>query len=157
MTTRHKSHTRPAKDDAREMDEEYQCSSSLWPLIRLRVPKALREQVDRVAALGGLSLHDIELMEYLAHEAAAERIKKLAKRRDTSVAISECLRQQVQSRKHLRTLRLAMSPIGTPNDMRHPEPEAEARKRAASEKLDAAAATAADPGTEPDLGDDLVN
>lgn len=148
-----KSHTR-GKDDAREMDEEFQCASRLWGRMRRRVPAKVREYVDIVAELGGMSLHDIELLEVTAHRSLEERIKRLEKRPKSTTAIASCLSLQVQSRKHMRTLRLAMSPIGTPNDQRHPEPEQAAKRRAAHEKL---AAAEANPEAKTDLGDELVN
>lgn len=138
------SHTR-GKDQAREMDDAEQSASRLWSIIRGRFPKAVRELVDQVADLGGLSLHDIELLELAAHEALEARIQRLSRRKNTASAVTKMLSVQLQSRKHLRTLREALSPIKTPN-------EAPARvPKAIGDRL------VVRDNDRADLGDDIVN
>jgi hypothetical protein len=141
-----------AKDEAVEMDAEHQGTSKLWAQVRGKVSPRVREIVDLVAANGGLTLHDIELMEVTAHAQLAERIRRLEKVPKSTTAIASCLQMQGQARKHLRTLRLVMAPIGTPNDQRHVEPEAEAKRRALQAELAASAERAGG-----DTGDELVN
>ena len=153
-----KSNTR-AKDTAVDMDASYQCTSRAWAVIRPYFSARVRARVDKIAEIGGLSLHDIELFELAAYSALDERIKRLERRPKGATALAACLSLQLQSRKHLRTLRLAQSPIGTPNDMRHPEPEAEARRREAHASLAAAVERqeAARARGEIDLGDELIS
>lgn len=138
------SHTR-GKDQAREMDEAAQSASRVWRLLRSRFPKAVRERVDAVAEAGGLSLHDIELLEFAAHEVLEERVRRLSRRKNTASAVTKLLSVQLQSRKHMRTLREAMSPIKTPNESSPKLP------RAIGDRL------VVKDSDKSDLGDDLVN
>lgn len=147
-----KSHTL-GKEDALEMAEEADSSSRIWSRLRTLFPAKVRERVDIVAEMGGLSLHDIELLEFAAHESCDERIKRLQRRPQTATAIASLESIKLQSRKHLRNLRLAQNPISDPNNMRHPEPESEQRKAEAREKLARDTATPRPP----DIGDELVN
>jgi hypothetical protein len=125
-----------------------------WAGVRASYSDEVRAKVDAVAEAGGLSLHDIELLEYAEHETLAARIddllRAMAEGEKTGTAVTALYSVRLQSRKHLRTLRIAMTPIGTPNDNRHPTSEEQAKKDAAL----AAVAEGADPN---DTGDELVN
>lgn len=112
-----------AKTEAVEMEDGFNTSSRLWGKIRLRFPGAVRELVDIVADLGGLTLHDVELLQVAQYQRLEERIKRLEKRPQTSTAVSKLESLKLQCLKHLRTLRVVMNPITTPNEGRHPEPE----------------------------------
>lgn len=125
----------PAKAEALEMEQDFQTSSRLWLKIRRRFPRAVTEFVDDVAELGGLSLHDIELLQCAQLQRLEERIRRLEKRPKTSTAVSKMESLKLQAMKHLRTLRLAQSPISTPNDQRHPEPEELELRRQAKARL----------------------
>lgn len=125
----------PAKAEALAMDEEFQSTSRLWARIRKRFPRAVTEFVDVVAELGGLSLHDIELLQCAQLERLEQRIRRLEKRPKTSTAVSKMESLKLQGMKHLRTLRLAQAPISTPNDQKHPEPEELELRRQAKERL----------------------
>lgn len=142
------------KEDALAMVEAADSSSRVWGMMRKLFSAQVRERVDLVADVGGLSLHDIELLEFANHENMTERIKRLERKSMTATAISTLESVRLQSRKHLRVLRCAMNPITDPNGQRHPEPDSEARKAAARERLaNAPEATT----TVTDTGDELVN
>lgn len=142
------------QDQAVDMADAAASSSAAWSLVRLRYPKPVRELVDRFAAVGGVSLLDIMLMELAAHEQLAERIKRLERKPKSTTAVAAALHQQGTSRKHLRSLRVLMDPISTPNDGRHPTSE-DADSGAERERaLQELAETETDPE---DVGDDLVN
>ena len=141
------------RPDVLEAIEEADSSSRIWARLRRLYPAKVRERVDIVAEVGGLSLHDIELLEFAAHESCDERIKRLQRRPQTATAIASLESIKLQSRKHLRNLRLAQNPISDPNNMRHPEPESEQRKAEARFRL----AGATTPTRAPDIGDELVN
>lgn len=147
-----KSKTR-GQDTAVDMADAAASASTAWSVVRLRYPKTVRALVDRLAAVGGVSLLDIMLMELAAHEQLGERIKRLERRPKSTTAVAAALHQQGTSRKHLRSLRVLMDPIGTPNDGRHPTSEG-----AAAEKQARALQELAETETDPeDVGDDLVN
>lgn len=154
-----KSHVR-GKEEALEMVEEADSSSRIWTRLRGLYPKKVRERVDIVAEMGGLSLHDIELLEFASHEVLAERIKRLERRPMTATAIASLESIRLQGRKHLRNLRLAQNPITDPNNQRHPEPESEAKKADARARLaekNATKAQAIVAAVRPDTGDELVS
>lgn len=147
-----KSKTR-GQDQAVDMADAAATSSRAWQLMRGRYPKPVRELVDRFAEEGGVSLLDIMLLELAAHEQLGERIKALMRRPKTSTAVSQALHQQGTCRKHMRSLRVLMDPIASPNVSRHPtsEDELEGKRERALAEL---AETEADGD---DVGDDLVN
>lgn len=130
-----KSHVRSrATEEAAEMGEAFESASRLWPRIRGRFPLAVRRIVDIVAELGGVTLHDVELMQMAQLERLEARIKRLERKPQTSTAVADLESLKLQCLKHLRALRLAQSPITTPNEGRHPEPEEiELRRRAKAE------------------------
>jgi hypothetical protein len=112
----------------------------------------VRALVDEVAETGGLSLLDLELMEFAEHANLRERIKRLEKQKQATTAIASCESLRVQCRKSMRTLVIARDGgLGSPNGQRHPSPEDEAKKQAAYDKL--AAAKLADD----DTGDELLH
>lgn len=127
-----KSHVRSAaKTAAAEMEDDFESASRFWGRLRLRFPKAVREVVDIAAELGGLTLHDIELLQVAQFQRLEERIKKLERKPQTSTAVSKLESLKLQCLKHLRTIRVVSNPITTPNEGRHPEPEEmELRRRA---------------------------
>lgn len=125
----------PAKTAAAEMESDFNGASRLWGRLRRRFPRAVREVVDVVGELGGLTLHDIELLQVAQWQRLDERIKRLEKQKQTSTAISKLESMKLQCLKHLRTLRLAQSPITTPNEGRHVEPEELELRRQAKARL----------------------
>lgn len=120
-----------------------------WACVRSAYSDEVRAKVDAIAEAGGLSLHDIELLEFAEHETLAEEIDDLRTQEKATTAISALYSVRLQSRKHLRTLRIAMTPIGTPNDQRHPTSEDEAKRTKALAAIKDA--------PEPDTGDDLAH
>lgn len=131
-----KSHVRSlAKSEAAEMEAEFNGASRLWTKIRLRFAGPVRELVDIVAELGGLTLHDIELLQVAQLQRLEQRIKRLEKQRQTSTAVSKLESLKLQCLKHLRTIRVVSSPITTPNEGRHVEPEEFELRRKAKAKL----------------------
>lgn len=149
-----KSHARSqAKSAAAEMDDEFEAASRLWGRIRLRLPKPVRTEVDIAAELGGLSLHDVELLTYTMFVELGRRAKRLEKRPKSTTAVASCESMRLQCLKHLRTLRLAQAPITTPNDQRHPEPEEMELRRQAKERL--AKEMVAQKPSRPDTGIEL--
>lgn len=119
-----KSHVRSeAKEQAAEMEADFQSASRFWTKVRRRFSAKVRDMVDIVAELGGLSLHDIELLQVAQFQRLEERIRVLERKPQTSTAVSKLESLKLQCLKHLRTIRIASSPITTPNEGRHPEPE----------------------------------
>lgn len=127
-----KSHVRsPAKTAAAEMQDDFESASRFWSRVRRRFSAPVREMVDIAAELGGLTLHDIELLQVAQFQRLEERIKKLERKPQTSTAVSKLESLKLQCLKHLRTIRVVSSPVTTPNEGRHPEPEEmELRRRA---------------------------
>ena len=150
-----KSHTTGgARAESREQVEAAdQANTGVWEQVRKHFPKPVRERVDAIAETGGLSLLDIMLLEFAAHEQAGERIKRLERRPQTSTAVADLEKLRLQSRKHMRTVRIAISPVANPDGNKHPDAETELRKRQAKSKI----ADAAVSRTEPDIGDELVH
>ena len=125
-------------------------SRGLWSSLRDSYPPDVRRVVDAVAARGGLSLADLELIELAEHERLLrivdeQREAELADGKSRAVAVSGLMSVRLQSRKHMRVIRQALSPISTPGDTRPMVPKAVA---------DAYALTAADLS---DGGDDLLS
>jgi hypothetical protein len=150
-----KSHTTGgARAESREQVEAAdQTNTGVWDQVRKHFPKPVRDRVDAIADTGGLSLMDIMLLEFAAHEQAGERIKRLERRPQTSTAVADLEKLRLQSRKHMRTVRIAISPIANPDGNKHPDAETEMRKRKAKEQI----ADAAVSRKKPDVGDELVN
>lgn len=150
-----KSHTTGgARAESREQVEaEDQSDTGVWAKVRKNYPAPVRERVDAIADTGGLSLMDIMLLEFASHEHAGERIKRLERRPKTSTAVADLEKLRLQSRKHMRTVRIAISPIVNPDNNKHPDGETELRKRRAKEDI----ANAAMSRKGPDVGDELVN
>lgn len=142
----------PATEQAAEMDEGFQSASRLWVRLRRRFPAPVRDFVDIVAELGGLTFHDIELLQVAQMQKLEERIKRLERKQKTSTAVSKLESLKLQCLKHLRTIRVVSQPITTPNEGRHPEPEEiELRKKAKA----ALAARMTAPDTTVDTGVEL--
>lgn len=120
---------------ALEMDEGFQSASRLWSRVRRRYPAAVREMGDIVAELGGLSLHDIEILQVAQMEKIEQRIERLKRKANASDAVTRMESLKLQCLKHLRTIRVLASPITTPNEGRHPEPEEIELRRNAKAKL----------------------
>lgn len=115
-----------------------------WRKLRKLYSVEVRERVDEVLATGGVSLELIQALEFAEHERLEDEIEEARDTTYGSPAIARFFALRLQSRKHLRTLRLAMTPLGSPADMAHPTP-------------DIVAALAADGRDEDDLGDDLLS
>lgn len=133
------------------MEDGFESASRFWTKVRRRFTKSVRETVDIVAELGGLTLHDIELLQYAQMERLEERIKTLAKKPKTSTAVATLESLKLQCLKHLRTIRVVSNPITSPNEGRHPEPEEMELRRQAKAKLAermTAPATRVDTGIE---------
>lgn len=122
---------------------------ALWEKVKSLYSPRVQAVVDAVAEAGGVSLAFIELLEVAEHERLAADIGQLkAQVKDghkTSTAVSALYSLRLQSRKHMRTLRLAMSPISSPNDMRHPVPSSVAQAIA---EIDAHEVDPSDTGDE---------
>lgn len=157
---RHTATSTRGRDEAREAtDAEVSAPTGVWDRIRAFYPPQVQSLVDAVAEAGGLSLADIELLELAEHERIMGMVSaymrqeqdvtlpdgKVVKGRSRAIAVTNLMSLRLQSRKHLRTLRIAMTPIGSANDI-HPKLPA-----ALAERL---SLTEADPH---DLGDELVS
>lgn len=151
-----KSHTTGgARAASREQVEaQDESNTGLWDKMRKHFSKAVQARVDLVADAGGLTLHDIELLEFAAHEQAHERIKRLERKAKTATAVMGLEQLRLQCRKHLRTLRIAINPIANPDVNKHPDAEAELRKQRSRERIAGESVTRA---TTTDTGDELVN
>ncbi len=155
---RHTASSTRGRDDARELsDNEAAAPSSIWAHVRAMYPPRVQEFVDEVVAQGGLSLADIEALECAEHERLLGIFAQLQKQdadarainpdaRGHWTALTSLMHLRIQSRKHLRTLRLCMSPIATPNET-HPDFPAGVAARLERQIVD---------GDMNDLGDDLL-
>lgn len=137
----------PEGDQARAMEEANAGPPTAWQRVRLRYPDDVREVVDAMVASGGLSLADIEAIEYAEHTMIQRDLEEdRANGTPNLVARKDMASLALQCRKHLRTIRLAMSPIQTPNTMKHQQPASVAERRARRKAPDRT-----------DTGDELVN
>lgn len=125
----------PAAEQAAEMEDDFQSASRLWTRVRRRYSAKVRGLVDIVAELGGLTFHDIELLQVAQFERLEQRIRVLERKPQTSTAVSKLESLKLQCLKHLRTIRVVAQPITTPNEGRHPEPEEIALREKAKAKL----------------------
>lgn len=155
---RHTATSLRGRDEARELaDDEAAAPTSIWTRVREFYPPQVCTFVDAVVEQGGLSLSDIETLECAEHERILGIFAQLQKRDATALAKNENARLhytasthllglRLQSRKHLRTLRLCMSPISSPNHS-HPPLTAAMLARIEGEIID-------DDSDDP--GDDLL-
>lgn len=142
------------QDEAVALDAKSQGAARVWSRLRSLYPEDVTAIVDDVAQAGGLTLHDLELLEVATHVSLDARIKQA--QIDEKGSLEASLRHlQGQSRKHLRTLRGMMEPVVNPNKARHRDPESDAAKQSAKAKAlaDLARADVADD----DVGDELVS
>lgn len=116
------------QDEASEQAQRAESTASAWDVLRLRYDEPVRALVDEVVARGGLTLRDIEAMELAEHERLESELTRLAGEERTSGAVAALLGIRLQSRKHLRALRVLISPVLTPHQGRAAVPEAVAKR-----------------------------
>lgn len=116
------------QDQASEQAQKAEATLSAWERLRSQYDPDVAELVDDVVARGGLTLRDIEAMELAEHERLDSEIKALSTKDKATTAISSLLSLRLQSRKHLRTLRVLISPVLTPHQGRAAVPAAVAKR-----------------------------
>lgn len=134
-----------------ESIERNASGADLWAHLRPQFSGRVQAIVDAAIAGGGVTLEFIALLELAEHERLIGEVEKLRAKAEfghkVSTAISSLYSLRLQSRRHMRVLRIAMNPIATPNTMKHIQTAAMASKRLARAK----------PPDPNDTGDDLVN
>lgn len=93
---------------------------------------------------GGVSLSLLEALELAEHERLLDEIEDCRDMPGAGACMARFYHLRLQHRKHMRTLRLAMTPLSSPADMAHPTPAI------------IAALTARDDDGE-DFGDELMS
>lgn len=126
-----------------------------WESARERYSPDVQARVDEMRAKGGLSLADIEAMEYAEHEAMGALIADPGMK-DTARAALYSVR--LQARKHLRMINGLRNPVGTPDDGKATVPARLAGKYGATaERRAQSAAAGGEAKRDVDGGDDLMS
>lgn len=116
------------RDEAVTQAVAAESAVSVWQGLRNRYSEDVRRDVDAMVERGGLTLGDIEALEYAEHQALGAEIDSLRGEERVATAVAGLYSCRQQSRKHLRTLRGLISPIGTPDTGRARVPRSVAER-----------------------------
>jgi hypothetical protein len=137
---------KPNTDEAQAMRDAAESVPSCWKEVREHIPSTrARAAADAVVAAGGLSLLDIQGLEYADHMFLTALMAKIQSSEDAkgkNTLLTAVIHARLQSRKHLRTIAHLINPTQSVLDVRPEVPE----DMAAAYELRA-----------DDFGDDLVN
>jgi hypothetical protein len=118
-------------------------TQSGWSRIRKQMPSKLAEAADFVVEIGGLSLLDIQAMEYADHLFLTNLMNKAIAEERSGAFVERVMSARLQSRKHLRTLAHLMNPSNNVGET-HPVVADEIADKYSHQVVD-------------DFGDDLIN
>jgi hypothetical protein len=142
------SYNKRAHDVAAAIAEQQQTTKAAWDTVRQSIPSTYAEAADAVIESGGLSLLEIQALEYADHLYLTEllqlQIIELDAGARVTALVSALASVRLQSRKHMRSIAIAMNPGNNENGI-HPElpPEVAEAYNAAMADGD-------------DFGDDLI-
>jgi hypothetical protein len=142
---------KPSTDQAQAAVDELGSHAKTWPEVKKLLPTQLAEAADVVVRAGGMSLLDVQALEYADHVYLTSLLQRCmnatgpeAKQQKT--LISGLIHARIQSRKHMRTLAHLMNPVQHVGDTRPALPPEVAAKYNAIYDL-----------PDDDYGDELIN